>query len=153
MQNTRGARELEVCIAEIIASVVVSVFASKPLLCFKKKGWFSLRFKRPIAIPKKKDGFFIGKMCQSHAIVLRTTQKGSHHHWDASQRSSARFSVISAAAASNQPLQCTRTHWESWREVTTPSNKDIIRSLRWSYNVVLSHLMLYFQHKTSNGSF
>ena len=37
MQNTRGARELEVCIAEIIASIVVSVFASKPVLSLKKR--------------------------------------------------------------------------------------------------------------------
>ena len=61
MQNTRGARELEVCIAEIIASVVVSVFASKPLLCFKKRGDFHYVLRGRLRFLKKKIDFSLEK--------------------------------------------------------------------------------------------
>ena len=55
--KTTGARELEVCIAEIIASVVVSVFASKHLLSFKKRGDFHHVLRGRLRFLKKKIAF------------------------------------------------------------------------------------------------
>ena len=76
MQNTRGARELEVCIAEIIASVVVSVFASKPLLSFKKKrSDFHYVLRGRLRFLKKKIAFSLEKCVNAMLSYLEPLKR------------------------------------------------------------------------------